>query len=122
MIFAMIALAISAVGVYGVMAFTVVQRTREIGIRMAMGAGRKEILRHVLGRGVVLALCGEAIGIAGALALTPLLRSLLVSLTPTDGATFASVSVLLMLVSLGACYVPARRATRVDPMVVLRSE
>jgi len=121
-LFSVIALATAAVGIYGVVSFAVGQRTREIGIRMAIGAGRSVILRQVLGRGLLLAACGVAVGLAGALALTRLLKSLLVNLAPTDPATFAGVSVLLLLVALAACYVPARRATQVDPMVVLRSE
>lgn len=122
LIFSVIALATAAVGIYGVVSFAVGQRTREIGIRMAIGAGRSEIVRSVLGQGLLLAACGEAAGLAGALALTRLLKSLLVNLAPTDAATFAGVSAVLLLVALAACYVPARRATRVDPMVVLRSE
>jgi putative ABC transport system permease protein len=122
LIFGLIALATASVGVYGVMSFAVAQRTREIGIRMAIGAGHAEILRQVLGKGLLLAMSGEIIGLAGALALTRLLKSLLVNLAPTDIATFAGVSALLLFVAMVACYLPARRATRVDPMVVLRSD
>jgi putative ABC transport system permease protein len=121
-IFGVIALGTAAVGIYGVMSFAVVQRTREIGIRMAVGAGRSEILGQMLRKGLLMAACGEAIGLAGALGLTRLLGSMLVGLTPTDVATFAGVSTLLLIVATVACYVPARRATRVDPMIVLRSD
>jgi predicted permease len=121
-LFSAIALATAAVGIYGVVSFAVGQRTREIGIRMAVGADRSGILRWVLARGLVLTACGVAVGLAGALALSRLLRSLLVNLAPTDAATFAGASMLLLLVALAACYIPARRATQVDPLVVLRSE
>ena len=121
-IFAAIGLAMAALGVYGVMSFAVAQRRREIGIRLAIGARREEILRLVVAKGLTLAGCGVALGLAGALALTRLLKSLLVNLAPTDPFTFAEASILLVAVAIAACYIPARRATNVDPTVVLRCE
>ena len=121
-IFALIALVMAALGVYGLMAFTVEQRRREIGIRLAVGARRSGILKEVIGRGVGLALLGITLGLAGSLALTRLLGSLLVDLAPTDPITFAAASALLLAVAALACGIPARRATRVDPNVVLRCE
>ena len=120
--FAALALTLAAVGIYGVLAFGVSRRTREIGIRLALGAHPREVLRLVVRQGMQLVFAGILLGIAGALALTRLMASLLYSVSPTDPATFAVVSVLLGLVALIACYVPARRAMRVDPMVALRTE
>ncbi|HEU5182091.1 MAG TPA: ABC transporter permease [Candidatus Polarisedimenticolia bacterium] len=121
-IFAFIALSTAVLGVYGVMAFTVAQRTREIGIRLAMGAPRQEVMRLVVGKGLVLSAFGVAIGLGGAWGLTRLLRSLLTNLAPTDPLTFVVMTALLVLVSLAASYLPARRAATVDPIVVLRCE
>jgi putative ABC transport system permease protein len=121
-LFALIALATAAVGIYGVMAYAVTQRSREIGIRMAVGAQREEILRLVLRKGLSLTAVGLAAGLAGALALTRVLKSLLVGVGPTDPVTLSAVSAVLILAALAACYLPARRATKVDPMVVLRDE
>jgi putative ABC transport system permease protein len=109
-------------GIYGLLAYSVAQRQREIGIRMALGAEKNDVLRMVVGQGIRLALIGVAIGIAGALALTRFLSSLLYGVTPTDPLTFIAVSVILIAVALAACYIPARRAAEVDPMVALRYE
>jgi putative ABC transport system permease protein len=121
-LFALLALAIAAAGIGGVMALAVSQRTHEIGIRMAIGALPQEILRMVLRRGLALTAIGVALGLFGALALTRILRGLLFEVTPTDPATFMAVAGVLVLAALVACYVPARRAARVDPMVALRCE
>ncbi|HEV2381042.1 MAG TPA: ABC transporter permease [Terriglobia bacterium] len=121
-IFAGIALALATVGIYGVMAFSVTQRTHEIGIRMALGAERSNVLGLIVKQGLGLTLAGIIIGVGGALALTRFLSSFLYGVCTTDVATFALVSVVLLLVSILASYIPARRATKVDPMVALRCE
>src|SRR4029077_1019453 len=116
------ALLLGAVGLYGVIAYSDSQRTREIGLRIALGAQPNDVMRLILGEGMLLSLIGLAIGLAGSLALTRFLSSLLFGVTATDPLTFAGVAVLVYVVVLAACYIPARRATRVDPIVALRYE
>lgn len=122
MIFSVVALVTAAVGIYGVLAFSVVRRTQEIGVRMALGAKRGDIFRMVIGHALKLALAGLAIGLGGALWLTQFLKGLLVSITPHDPLTFSGTAALFLAIAALACYVPARRATSVDPIVVLRYE
>ncbi|MGH8247720.1 MAG: FtsX-like permease family protein, partial [Gammaproteobacteria bacterium] len=121
-IFGGIAFVLAVVGVYGLSAHSVSQRTHEMGIRMAVGAGAKDILRLVVGQGLALTLIGVGVGIAGAFATTQVMSSLLFEVGATDPVTFAGVAALLVAVSLLACYFPARRAAKVDPMVALRHE
>ena len=121
-VFAVIALLLASIGIYGVMAYTFSQRTHEIGIRIALGAQRQHILRLALGEGMLLVAFGLAAGLFGALLLTQFLRSMLFAVKPTDPVTFIAIAALLAAVALLACYIPAHRATRVDPLVALREE
>ncbi len=121
-LFAVLGLVLAAVGIYGVMAYDVAQRTNEIGIRIALGARGRDVIRLILRHGLRLAFAGAAIGLAGAFALTRLLKGFLFNVSATDPATFVAVASLLIVVALVACWIPARRAAKVDPMVALRSE
>ncbi len=120
--FATLALVLAAVGIYGVMSFSVTQRTREMGIRMALGAARGDVLRMVVGQGMVLVAVGIVIGVAAALGLSQLMATQLYGISPHDSLTYAGISLILGLAALLACFVPARRATQVDPLVALRYE
>jgi predicted permease len=121
-VFGALAMLLASVGLYGVMSYAVARRTKELGVRMALGATRKDVLSQILREGVVLVIAGIVVGLVAALGATRLLASFLYGVSPTDGLTFATVPALLVLVGLAACYLPARRATRVDPMTALRHQ
>jgi putative ABC transport system permease protein len=121
-VFAGVALMITVIGLYGLLAYSVTERTREMGIRMALGAQRRDVLRLVIGHGLQLTSVGVVIGLLGAWGLTRLMASLLFGITPTDSMTLIGVVLVFVIVALFACYVPARRATKVDPLVALREE
>ncbi len=121
-LFGLIALILASIGVYGVLSYSVSQRTQEIGVRMALGAGRPDVLRLVVGQGLKLAGAGIVIGIAGAALVTPAIETVLYNVTPTDPLSFVGVAVFLMAVSATASYLPARRAMAVDPIVAIRND
>jgi ABC-type antimicrobial peptide transport system permease subunit len=120
--FGALALVLACIGLYGLLSYEVARRTREIGIRMALGAQQRNLLRLVVGQGILLALIGAVIGIAAALGVTRFMASMLFGMKATDPATFIAVAIMLIVVALAACYIPARRAMKVDPMVALRYE
>jgi len=121
-VFAGVALLLAVIGIYGVIAYSVAQRTQEVGIRMALGAQRGDILWLVVGQGLVLTLAGVGLGMIGALALTGVMKGLLFGVSATDPGTFVGVALLFVAVALLASYLPARRAARIDPMTALRVE
>jgi putative ABC transport system permease protein len=120
--FAAVALLLAAIGTYGVMSVAASRRVREIGIRMALGAQRRDIVRLIVRPGLTLAVAGVAAGVLGAALLAQLMRAVLFAVAPTDAVTYAAVSLLLIAVALAACYIPARRATRQDPLIALRTD
>jgi ABC-type antimicrobial peptide transport system permease subunit len=121
-IFAAVAMALAIIGIYGMMSWSVAQRKQEIGVRMALGSGTAGIFRLILGRGLTLSAIGLAIGLAATLALSRVLASLLFEVSPHDPWILGGVSLLMLGISAAACYLPARRATKVDPIATLRSE
>jgi len=121
-VFGLLGLLLAAIGIYGVMSYSVSRRTREIGLRMALGAETRDVIKLIVKQGMGLTLIGAMIGLMLAVAVTRLLTSLLYGVTPTDPATFAGVVLFVVVVAVIACYLPARRATKVDPVLALRRE
>ena len=121
-LFAVLALTLAAIGIYGLISYTVEQRMQEFGIRLALGAGARDVVAMIMRQGMLLATIGLALGLAAAYGLTRLLASLLFGVKTTDPITYALVAAVLLIVSLLACYIPARRATRIDPLIALRYE
>ena len=121
-LFSALALALAVIGLYGVMSYTVTQRTHELGVRLALGAQAADVLKLILKQGLKLALTGIVIGLLTALALTRWIETLLFNVRPTDPLTFTVIALLLLAVALLACWLPARRATKVDPLIALRHE
>jgi len=121
-IFASLALTLAGIGIYGIVAYSVTERTHEIGVRLALGAQRRDVMAMIVAQGMVMAVIGAAVGVVAALLLTRVMSSLLFGVSAADPVTFAAIPVLLGAVAFVACWVPARRATRVDPLVALRTE